>query len=73
MKFQVFAIQALLAFGLGAFFGYFALLVFLEYYESQRPGKRPEDRREVRKTINRCALHGAFVIGLISLAFYLNR
>lgn len=63
----------LLAFVLGAFFGYFGLVVFLEFYESQQPDSRREDRRAVRKIINRSALVGAFVIGVISLAFYLNR
>lgn len=70
---QFFNRGVLLSFGAGAFFGYFGLLVFLELYESQRPRPDSEDRRGIQKMINRCALLGAFVIGLISLALYLSR
>jgi hypothetical protein len=69
----MFFFYAFLAFGLGAFFGYFGLIVFLEFYESQRPGSRTEDRRDIRKLISRSSLWGAFVIGLISLGLYLSR
>jgi Sec-independent protein secretion pathway component TatC len=68
----MFLLYALIAFALGAFFGYFGLIVLLEYYESQRPGPHAEDRRSIHKTINRCALWGGFVIGLISLGLYLS-
>jgi hypothetical protein len=46
-------LYAFLAFGLAAFFGYFALIVFLEFYESQRLGSRTEDRRDIQKLIGR--------------------
>ena len=63
---------AMTAFALGAFFGYFGLLVFLEFYETQRPKGETEVRRAFWKVMNRCALWGAFVVGLIALASYLN-
>ena len=66
-------LYAFVAFSLGAFFGYFGLLVFLEFYESQLPGSREGDRRDAQKTMNRCARWGAFVIGLVALGFYLSR
>jgi hypothetical protein len=65
-------LKLLMVFGLGAFFGYFGLLVFLEFYESQRPGPKAENRRDIQKLINRCAIWGAFVIGLVSLGLYLS-
>ena len=64
--------KASMMFFLGAFFGYVGLLVFLEFYESQRPGPRAENRRDIQKLINRCALCGAFVTGVISLGLYLS-
>ena len=69
----MFFLYAFMAFGLAAFFGYFGLIIFLEFYESQRPGSRAEDRRDIRKLINRCSLWGALVIGIISLGLYLSR
>ena len=72
MKANASAVGALASFGLGAFFGYFGLLVFLEFYESQRPIPRSENRRD-RKLMNRCALWGAFIVGLISISLYLSR
>jgi hypothetical protein len=52
----MFFFYAFSAFGLAAFFGYFGLIVFLEFYESQRPGPRTEDRRDIKKLISRCSL-----------------
>jgi len=65
-------VGALASFSLGAFFGYFGLLVFLEFYESQRATPRTENRRD-RRLMNRCALWGAFIVGLISISLYLSR
>jgi hypothetical protein len=72
MKANASVVGAIASFGLGAFFGYFGLLVFLEFYESQRPIPRSENRRD-RKLMNRCALWGAFIVGLISISLYLSR
>jgi hypothetical protein len=69
----MFLFYAFVAFGSAAFFGYFGLIVFLEFYESQRPSSGTGDRRDIRKLISRCSLWGALVIGLISLGLYLSR
>ncbi|PYK77024.1 MAG: hypothetical protein DME38_14905 [Verrucomicrobia bacterium] len=69
----MFLFYAFVAFGSAAFFGYFGLIVFLEFYESQRPSSGTGDRRDIRKLISRCSLWGAFVIGLISLGLYPSR
>ncbi|MBV9007747.1 MAG: hypothetical protein JO354_01065 [Verrucomicrobia bacterium] len=68
-----FAWHAVLAFALAAAFAYVALVIFLEFYESERPHSEIEDRTEIRRVINRCALGGSFVAGVISLGLFLSR
>jgi len=70
MLHHILSVDTLCGFVIWVILGYFALLLFLLWYEPRRPKSGGWERdREISRAMHVCALQGGFVVGLIWL-FY---